>query len=364
MKSLIGVRSTFPKGAELWLTTFLNLGFTTFTTPMRLRLDVHKNKYVLQKSVIRKIICLTRAFLVFVVFLITLIFHTNTLIPTNKGPLGVLLAGYYVGYVVLSIGYLTSMISSSTCDSLLKLVNLIRGHKTATLETQKRVRITVEVIFFFVVNLIVPLFLLAQDIHSVGLNRQLRSRWYRLIDLDKKKANAVLYSPSGDYSQEDFPIWKWIISFLFLLSEIDHRIFIPGSSLTLLVMTAKTLESGCIHFATSIRDAQKFFSISSDELLMVSRFLIGGLHSPPQRISTNSISKGCGNIGKFIAIHEINSGKVGLRSSGFFVLSYGFIAGMMVTLMSNSAIVLQNFQFMVASNVPMNSTTEETTAAR
>ncbi|CAL8144714.1 unnamed protein product [Orchesella dallaii] len=58
------------------------------------------------------------------------------------------------------------------------------------------------------------------------------------------------------------------------------------------------------------------------------------------------------SLGKLIAIHEINSGSVGLRSSGFFVVSYSFIAGMFVTILSNSAIVLQYFELLLTPENP------------
>ncbi|CAL8144687.1 unnamed protein product [Orchesella dallaii] len=49
------VFSVFPEGVQLYLVTYLNLCYFTFTIPARLRYDEHNQKYVLQVSVLRQL---------------------------------------------------------------------------------------------------------------------------------------------------------------------------------------------------------------------------------------------------------------------------------------------------------------------
>ncbi|CAL8144748.1 unnamed protein product [Orchesella dallaii] len=421
--------STFPKGAELWLTTFLNFSYNTYTIPIRLKLDAHRNKYGLKTSVSRKIICQIRVFFIAARLLINFLFHRTIFFPTDKGPLGVLYAGFRLSHAILALYYLASMTSSSTHDGLVQLVTLIKDDKTGFLLTKKkRLCVIVVVVFFSVVNIIIPMCIRTQSNFRFGIKKQLQFIWYSFFELNDKKANQLMYSALADYSHEDFPWWKGAVSFLVVLSEVDQEAVIAGSSLVLFVMMAITVESMCSHFARSICDVQKFYWVSNDEitmkfwkirriftifsfsfgLVLLMNVMFNGIRTcvtiiwvfrSPKPSLTNISMLGniaafiyflcvaakasnkllkvsrflntmdfrhqrkngsCKSLGKLIAVHEINSGSVGLCSSGFFIVTYGFIAGMMVTLMSNSAIVLQYYELMVPSNVPVNSTTKET----
>ncbi|CAL8144717.1 unnamed protein product [Orchesella dallaii] len=416
IKTSIGVISTFPKGAELWLTTFFNVCYTTYTIPIRLKFDVRKNKYTLETSVLRKVICITRLFFLSVEFLINFFVYPATYFPNDKGPLGVLFSGFALGFTFQGLCYLASMISSNTKHGMSELVTLIKDDKTRSVtKNGQKLRVFGEVALFLALAILTPMSLQVQTIQNVGLKKELQSKWYHFIELNEKKANQVMYSVAADYSPEDFPWWKGVVSFLFLLSELDMEVIMGGSSLILFVLMGKTLEAICIHFVSSIRDTQKFCSISSDEiimkfwkirrafdivsrsfglallltvifngirtcvgivwmfrtqipfstaigmvsditvfiyflclaasasnqLLMVSRFL-NTLDYHRHRKNGSSTS-----LRKLIVVHEITSGSVGLYSSLLSVISYGFIAGLAVTLMSNSALVLQYFDLVV-----------------
>ncbi|CAL8144720.1 unnamed protein product [Orchesella dallaii] len=426
VNSSIGIISAFPVGSELWLTTFFNFCYITYTIPIRLKLDAHKNQYVLQSSFIRTIIFRIRGFLISAQYLIYFLVHTTTLFRSDIGVLGVIWAGFELGRIGLVLGYLTSMISSSTQIRLLELVNLIKGDKTRTLDTNKRLRVYGEVVFISVISIIMPMYIDVNSFVTMEFKKKLQFKWYSFIELDKKKADSVL--STADSSHDDFSWWKGVISCILVMSDID-QICMAGGSLVLFVLTGKTMEAVCIHFVSSIRDTQKFCSVSSDEIIMKfwkirrafailscsfgmalimlvisngTRTCVGIIWVFRTETASSNVINMLINIAvfiyflflaanasnqllivprllntldshhhrrngsstclkKIIAVHEINSGSVGLCSSGFFVVSYGFITGMLVTVMSNSAIVLQYFELLL---LPQNSTTTETGSAR
>ncbi|CAL8144699.1 unnamed protein product [Orchesella dallaii] len=190
-------------------------------------------------------------------------------------------------------------------------------------------------------------------------------------------------------------------------SDIELR-----NSIAFFIVTAKTLDTACIQFTNSVRNAQKVGIVSREEVikeylrirkvfsvvscslgpLLLMIVITGNLGactnlvwvfrdttmSNLSRFSTfnficgficllwfsahasNQLSlvlpflslripdPSCGSrnsnvLLRNIVIHEISSGSVGLKPCGIFVITYDFIARMMIILMSNAAIVLQNF---------------------
>ncbi|CAL8144711.1 unnamed protein product [Orchesella dallaii] len=209
------------------------------------------NIFIVTYSFVAAIICLIRISLVCFLFLGRL--RAHTLFPTDKGPLGILLAGFYVGQQIMCLCYMITMLRSNTHNGLLELINLIRTDvKRGALSSTKRFRIIGKVLFFSFVFVIASTSLKIHSVINLGLEKELQQKWYRIVELDENKANDIILS--ADKSQEYFPLWKGIISFLFVLSDVDQQGFIGGGSLVLLVLVAKTLESVCVHFASSIRD--------------------------------------------------------------------------------------------------------------
>ncbi|CAL8144708.1 unnamed protein product [Orchesella dallaii] len=104
--------------------------------------------------------------------------------------------------------------------------------------------------------------------------------------------------------------------------------------------------SGCIYFLFLAAKA-------SEKLYMLTRFVdVPNFHFRTKHSSSNFLRQ-------HIMMYEISSRKVGLYPCNTFVVTYGFIAGLVVTLLSNAAIVLQSFDMMFAKFAPLTTAEPE-----
>jgi len=182
------------------------------------------------------------------------------------GPLSVLFAGFTVGRAILCLGFLCTILSSRTHNDMVELVNLMKEHKPEAVSKRERFLAGCKASFFPFINIIVSVSYMLSSGPGGDLETQLQNRYYLYVELDENKATQVLRHASGGEELEYFPLWKRVIGFLIVLSEMDRVTVMLGSSLVYFILSAKTMDSVVEHFVISIRDTQRFCVVSCDEV--------------------------------------------------------------------------------------------------
>jgi len=202
-----------------------------------------------------------RAFIIMVTLVGPLLSAKKTQLP--PGAMALLMICSNIGSYFLGVCYLMIFMSSRKSRDILLLINLIKGdHQHHDTKGKKLLRqnvwIVSQVVFLFLLNVVVYIIYAASYVLSKGITNGARTAWYRYIQVDMAKA-------SQDDEPNDYYWWKRVVGFSLLFGQMDLYLNL-GSVLVLFMLIAKTMETICTHFTSSVRDTQKFCKITTKEV--------------------------------------------------------------------------------------------------